>query len=81
MALRPRLRLGKVSARPDVLVACRRWCGAFHGGLSVDAETGISEFNPELMEEMARLRLANEQLTAKVCTNALTRLRLALILL
>ncbi|CAM9369379.1 unnamed protein product [Ectocarpus sp. 6 AP-2014] len=35
------------------------WAG---GGIG----EGISEFNPELMEEMARLRLANEQLTAKV---------------
>ncbi|CAB1118982.1 unnamed protein product [Ectocarpus sp. CCAP 1310/34] len=39
--------------------------GVFAG----QAVVGISEFNPELMEEMARLRLANEQLKAKVDYN------------
>lgn len=30
-------------------------------------EAGVSELNPELTEELARLRRANEQLIAKVC--------------
>ena len=29
--------------------------------------TGVSELNPELTEELARLRRQNEQLAAKVC--------------
>lgn len=32
----------------------------------VGLETGVSELNPELSEELARLRRQNEQLAAKV---------------